>query len=119
MKAKAVLNTPSAIKDIAELREILDGHCAIATGAQNTVVIASAIVWSAYDVYVVTLQYVTSTTITTIASTMAPLDDITFPSVYICNVNQVFHFCQIRLSMHISMLIECVLFVIVFLPFLA
>ncbi len=34
-------------------------------------------------------QYVESTTVTTIESTMAPLKDVTFPSIYICNINQV------------------------------
>ena len=42
MKAKAVLNTPSASKDSAELSEILEGQLAIATGAQKTDVIAIA-----------------------------------------------------------------------------
>ncbi len=31
----------------------------------------------------------TATTVTTIDSTMAPLADIRFPSIYICNINQV------------------------------
>jgi hypothetical protein len=42
MNAKAVLKTPSATRDKAEFREILDGHCTIATGAQKTVVSAMA-----------------------------------------------------------------------------
>ena len=38
----AVLNTPSATKDNAEFIEILEGHWAMATGAQKTDVIAIA-----------------------------------------------------------------------------
>jgi hypothetical protein len=34
-------------------------------------------------------QFVEATTVTTIDSTMAPLKDVTFPSIYICNINQV------------------------------
>ena len=34
-------------------------------------------------------QYLEATTVTTIESTMAPLKDVTFPSIYICNINQV------------------------------
>ena len=36
-----------------------------------------------------TKAYLKSTTVTSIDSTTAPLRDILFPSVYICNVNQV------------------------------
>jgi hypothetical protein len=31
-----------------------------------------------------------ATTVTTIDSTIAPLTDIRFPSIYICNINQVY-----------------------------
>jgi hypothetical protein len=34
-----------------------------------------------------------ATTVTTIQSTTAPLSDITFPSVYICNINQASQKC--------------------------
>ena len=33
--------------------------------------------------------FTTSKTVTSIDSTTAPLSDIVFPSVYICNINQV------------------------------
>jgi hypothetical protein len=34
-------------------------------------------------------QFMESTTVTTIDSTMASLKDVTFPSVWMCNTNQV------------------------------
>ena len=34
-------------------------------------------------------KYMDATTVTTIDSTMAPLTDVRFPSIYICNINQV------------------------------
>jgi hypothetical protein len=34
-------------------------------------------------------NYLQATTVTTIDSTIASLKDVTFPSVYICNINQV------------------------------
>jgi hypothetical protein len=42
INAMAVLNMPSAIKESAEFIEMLEGHWAIATGAQKTLVIAIA-----------------------------------------------------------------------------
>ena len=42
INANAVLNTPSANSDSVEFKEILEGHWAIATGAQNTEVMAIA-----------------------------------------------------------------------------
>ena len=35
------------------------------------------------------LQHLDARTVTTIDSAMASLDDITFPSIYLCNTNQV------------------------------
>jgi hypothetical protein len=44
---------------------------------------------SLYVLFINTLQYAKTTTVTTIESPMAPLKDVTFPSLYICNINQV------------------------------
>ena len=48
-----------------------------------------AVCISMYNFYIGTKEYLESATITTISSTMASLTGITFPSVYICNSNQV------------------------------
>ena len=44
---------------------------------------------SVYVLVMNSLQYLQTTTVTTIESPMAPLRDVTFPSMYICNINQV------------------------------
>ena len=40
--------------------------------------------------------FTTSKTVTSIDSTTAPLSDITFPSVFVCNINQVSAICPIK-----------------------
>ena len=42
-----------------------------------------------FVVKIETQKYIESTTVTTIKSTMQSLDDVTMPSVYICNSNVV------------------------------
>jgi hypothetical protein len=44
---------------------------------------------SIYVVQINTESYLKAKTITTIESTIASLKDITFPAIYICNINQV------------------------------
>ena len=47
-------------------------------------------------------SYLTSRTITTLDSTTAPLMDLAFPSLYLCNLNQVkIHFTFASIRMHI------------------
>jgi hypothetical protein len=44
------------------------------------------------SIYVIEMNiksYLQATTVTTIDSTIASLKDVTFPSIYICNINQV------------------------------
>ena len=53
------------------------------------ILLTIAVCISSYNFYIATREYLESATITTISSTMASLTEITFPSVYICNSNQV------------------------------
>ena len=39
--------------------------------------------------FFLSLQFFSATTVTTIKSTIASLNDVTFPSLYVCNTNQV------------------------------
>ena len=41
------------------------------------------------------LQHLNARTVTTIDSAMASLDDITFPSIFLCNTNQVIYWIQV------------------------
>jgi hypothetical protein len=49
---------------------------------------------STYVIEINIKSYLEATTVTTIDSTIASLKDVSFPSVYICNINQV-RFCNI------------------------
>jgi hypothetical protein len=53
------------------------------------IMLSFAVCFSTYDVFQNTKKYLNASTVTTISSIMSPLDDLTFPSIYICNVNQV------------------------------
>ena len=44
---------------------------------------------SSYVIVINVQHHLDATTMTTIESVMASLNDVTFPSVYICNINQV------------------------------
>lgn len=57
-------------------------------GFWTVVVLVSLAIGVAF-IYHSTMEYVNSGTITSISSTTAPLDDITFPDIVICNVNHV------------------------------
>jgi hypothetical protein len=56
---------------------------------QRFIMLSFAVCFSTYDVFQNTKKYLNASTVTTISSIMSPLDDLTFPSIYICNVNQV------------------------------
>ncbi len=55
-----------------------------------------AIYITSFYVFVFYLQqHLNARTVTTIDSAMASLDDITFPSIYLCNTNQVIYCVQL------------------------
>jgi hypothetical protein len=54
---------------------------------------------SIYIIIINARQHLKASTVTTIDSAMASLDDVTFPSFYICNTNQVFCCTQKQYSL--------------------
>ncbi len=54
---------------------------------------------STYIIIINAKQHLKASTVTTIVSAMASLDDVTFPSFYICNTNQVSCYKQKQYSL--------------------